>query len=286
MANNAQEHNDSLMKTGLQILKKCKEESLPCMLWGGGAIYFLLGGRLDYRKMSDLEFFLPTEADKQIRQILTDMGFYANKPFNSLQNMYKTRRREFYRPNRELTSHEIEEVEHGRKGNIDDVEFQKVELFVYGIKMCWNFKFDELPDSYKGTLICPSGFQLALKANAIHPDDFDLKDIQDISSVLSSNCCGALATTDTIFKEAVLDENIQYSIGKEIFEHFSKTKYDFPSTLIRNFTEVLNYSGLSEGGKSTLLELIEFLKPCEEKNKSGGFLSKARKEKPVRVDAR
>ena len=62
------------MKTGYQILEQCKEESIPCFLWAGGAIYHILGGRLDYRKMSDLEFFLPRKSDKQIKQILLNKG--------------------------------------------------------------------------------------------------------------------------------------------------------------------------------------------------------------------
>jgi hypothetical protein len=286
MDNTAKSYNDSLMKVGYEILQECKDESIPCFLWGGGAIYHLLGGKLDYRQMSDLEFFLPKSKDKEVRRILKDMGFYPNKPFNNMQSMSRTPRREYYRPNRELTTTEIEDVEHGRKSNVEDVEFQKVELFVDGIRMCWTFKFKELPSNYDGTLICPPGFQLALKANAIHPDDFDLKDIQDISSVVSSNCCGRVTENDSTFKEAQLDENLEYSVGTNIFEHLSKLKYDFPTVVTRNFTEVLDYSGLSEGGKSTLNELIDFLKPWEKKNKSGGFLAKARKEKPVRVDPR
>lgn len=286
MDNSAKTHNDALMKVGYEILQICKEESIPCFLWGGGAIYHLLGGKLDYRIMSDLEFFYPKTVDKDIQNILIQMGFHPNKPFNNMQSMSRTPRREYYRPNRELTQTEIEDVEHGRKSNIEDAEFQKVELFVDGIRMCWTFKFKELPDNYDGTLICPPGFQLALKTNAIHPDDFDLKDIQDISSVVSSNCCGKVTATDSTFKEAHLDENIEYTVGTDIFEHLSRLKYDFPTVVIRNFTEALGYSGLSEEGKSTLTELIDFLKPCEKKNKSGGFLAKARKEKPVRVDPR
>jgi len=237
----AKNHNDELMKVGYQILQECLDENIPCFLWGGGAIYHMLGGKLDYRKMSDLEFFIPKKVDNQMKKILKQMGFYANRPFNMMQNMSKTPRREFYRPDRELTEIEVEEIEHGRKGNIQDVEFQKVEIFVVGIKMCWTFKFKELPSSYTNTLICPPGFQLALKANAIHSDDLDLKDIQDISSVVSSSCCGEVTTRDTIFTEPHLDENIRYSVGTEIFKHLSKRKFEFPSTIIRNFTECLNY---------------------------------------------
>lgn len=292
MENSAKTQNDKLMKTGYQILHESNEAAIPCFLWAGGAIYHMLGGKLDYRKMSDLEFFLPRNShkkknvDKQFEKILKEMGFIPYSWFNNIQNQYREPRREFYLPNRELTSKEIEEVEHGRSKNVEDVEFQKVELFINGIKMCWTFKFKELPLSYDGTLISPPGFQLALKANAIHAEDFDLKDIQDISSVVSSNCCGEVTTTGTVFKEPYLDENVNYSIGTEIFEHLSKLKLNFPTTIIRNFTETLNYSGLTENGKSTLLELIDFLKPLEKKNKGGGFLSKARKEKPRRVDAR
>ena len=32
---------------------------MPCFIWGGGAIYHMLNGNLDYRKMSDIEFMLP-----------------------------------------------------------------------------------------------------------------------------------------------------------------------------------------------------------------------------------
>ncbi|UCE13096.1 MAG: nucleotidyltransferase family protein [Candidatus Heimdallarchaeota archaeon] len=286
MTSSAQVHNDELMKTGYQILEQCKEESIPCFLWAGGAIYHILGGRLDYRPMSDLEFFLPRKADKQVQQILLNNGFYANKYFNSMQNMYRIRRREFYFPNRELTSHEIEELEHGRRSNIDNVKFQKIELFITGIKMCWTFKFEELPEAYNETLICPPGFQLALKANAIHPEDFDLKDIQDIASMVNSDCCGKVTSEDSIFTEPKLDENLNCSIGTGIFEELSNRKHKFASTVNRNFKEVLNYSGLTESGKSKLSQLIEFLEPFEQLDNKSGILSRARKEKPRRVDAR
>ena len=108
MDNSMKAHNDSLMNCGYEILQQCDEKSIPCFLWGGGAIYHLLGGRLDYRIMSDLEFFIPKKADKDVQNILTTMGFYPNKPFNMMQNMSRTPRREYYRPNRELSQSEIE----------------------------------------------------------------------------------------------------------------------------------------------------------------------------------
>ncbi|MFX0052998.1 MAG: hypothetical protein ACFFAJ_02285 [Candidatus Hodarchaeota archaeon] len=286
MTSSAQEHNDSLMETGYQILKQCQDISIPCILWGGGAIYHILGGKLNYRKMSDLEFFIPKKVDNQIKEILLDKGFYANKYFNSMQNMYKIRRREYFLPNRELTTHEIEELEHGRRGNIENAAYQKVEIFVTGIKMCWTFNFHDLPEAYKETLICPPGFQLALKANAIHPEDFDLKDIEDIASMVNSNCCEKVSRKDTIFTTPILNESLKCTIGTEIFEELSNTKYKFSSTVIRNFSEVLNYSGLNDSGKSKLSQIIEFLKPFEIKDDKGGFISRARKEKPRRVDAR
>jgi len=278
-------HNDSLMKCGYQVLEQCEEKSIPCFLWGGGAIYHMLGGRLDYRKMSDMEFFISKKSDKEMHNILTDMGFYANRPFNMMQNMSRTPRREFYRPNRELSSAEIEDLEHGRRDNIEDVEYQKIELFVDGIRMCWTFKFAELPSSYLKTLVCPPGFQIALKANAIHPDDFDLKDIQDISSIFNANA--QIGSKDSIFREPKLDSNIEFSIGKEIFEVLGKSKLKFPSTMIRNFQETLNYNGpicCTDEGKSKLEKLIAFVEPMKLKKK--GFLSKVRMERPERVDAR
>ncbi|MHA2294521.1 MAG: hypothetical protein ACXAEU_09140 [Candidatus Hodarchaeales archaeon] len=286
MEESAQAHNDKLMKTAYQILEQCKEESIPIMLWGGGAIYHIIGGELNYRKMSDLEFFYPKKVDKQINIILGDMGFYANRPFNNMQNMSRTPRREFYRPDRELTIKEIEDVEHGRKANVEDVEFEKVELFVTGIRMCWTFKFDDLPNSFNETLICPPGFQLALKANAIHQDDFDLKDIQDIACVLNSNCCEKVSSKDTIFTDAFLDKDTRCIIGTEIFEYLSNAKQDFSKTVLRNLNEVLKYSGLNESGKNKLLKLIDFIRPLEEKDKNSSFMSKIRKEKPVRVESR
>ncbi|MHA2088518.1 MAG: hypothetical protein ACW972_09590, partial [Promethearchaeota archaeon] len=75
----AKAYNDSLMDTGYQILQRCKEKSTPCFLWAGGAIYHMLGGKLNYRKMSDLEFFIPSSVDKEFTNILKEMGFYANK---------------------------------------------------------------------------------------------------------------------------------------------------------------------------------------------------------------
>ena len=150
--------------------------------------------------------------------------------------------------------------------------------------MCWTFKFDELPDGYTDALISPPGFQIALKANAIHSDDFDLKDIQDISSILDAN--GKIAETDTIFTEPNPIPNIEFSIGTEIFEHLSKLKLKFPSTIQRNFTEVLNYDGpicCSEDGKERLSQLLSILEPLKG---SSGFIKKMRKERPERVDAR
>jgi hypothetical protein len=277
-------HNDALMETGYQILEECKENEITCLLWGGGAINHIVGGRLDYRKMSDLEFFLPKKADKPLHKILTELGFIANRPFNTMQNMSRTPRREFYKPNRELSSTEIEHVEHGRKSNVKDVKFHKVELFIDGIRMCWTFNFKELPVSYNEALICPPGFQLALKANAIHPDDFDLKDIQDISSIMNAN--GRIAETDSIFKEPQHDPNIEFSIGTEVFKRFSNLKLKFPSTIIRNFNEVLNYNGAvccNENGKEKLAQIVEFLEPLKG---TSGFITKMRKERPERVDAR
>ncbi|MFW9905514.1 MAG: hypothetical protein ACFFFH_14325 [Candidatus Thorarchaeota archaeon] len=286
MDNSAKIHNDELMKLGYQLLEQCANEGIPCFLWGGGAIYHMLGGRLNYRKMSDLEFFLPKKSDHIVQAFLEDLGFIPYTTFNNMQNMSHTPRREFYRPNRELTDLETEEVEHGRKSNINDAKFQKVELFVDGIKMCWTFNFKDLPSNYKESLISPPGFQLALKANAIHSDDFDLKDVQDISSVVSSSCCGKVAEEDTIFKEPRLDENISYSVGTRIFRLLSQKKHEFPSTIIKNFSECLKYPKLAENGRETLLKLIEFLKPLEKKDLNAGMITKARKEKPRRVDAR
>ena len=151
--------------------------------------------------------------------------------------------------------------------------------------MCWTFKFSDLPPSYSDTLICPPGFQIALKANAIHPDDFDLKDIQDISSILNAN--GQVGSTDTIFEEARLVPDLEFSIGTEIFEVLAKSKLKFPSTVLRNFQETLNYNGpicCNTEGKTKLGKLIEFIKPIE--SKKSGFLSKVRMERPERVDAR
>ncbi|MFX1285993.1 MAG: hypothetical protein ACFFB5_20285 [Promethearchaeota archaeon] len=286
MENSEKAHNDELMKVGYQLLEKCNNDGISCFLWGGGAIYHMLGGRLDYREMSDLEFFLPKKFDHSVQDILKELGFIPYTTFNNMQNMSRTPRREFYRPNRELDDLEIEEVEHGRRKNIEDVKFQKVELFVTGIKMCWTFKFKELPSSYKKSLIAPPGFQLALKANAIYSEDFDLKDIQDISSVVSSSCCEEVTTEDSIFREPHLDANIRYSIGTDIFRILSKKKHEFPSTIIRNFSECLKYPKLSENGKKTLLQLIDFLKPLEKKDLDAGLFAKAKKEKPRRVDAR
>jgi hypothetical protein len=51
-------------------------------------------------------------------------------------------------------------------------------------------------------------------------------------------------------------------------------------------TEVLNYPELNEEGKAKIQKILDFMKPLEEKDISSGFLAKARKEKPVRVDNR
>lgn len=287
MESDAQAHNDKLMKRGYEILCRCKEESIACFLWGGGAIYHMLGGKLDYRKMSDLEFLLPKKADNRLQQLLEEMGFIPYTMFNNMQNMYSMPRREFYLPSRELSKAEIEDIKQGRRKNIKDVEFQKIELFIDGIRMCWSFKLKELPKSYTTSLICPPGFQLALKANPMHPDDFDLKDIQDISNVLNNPNCN-IEMWDTIFEEPYLEKNIEFSIGTHIFERLSNSKFHFPLILIRNFTEAFNYPILSKIGKPKLLELINFLNPFKEKDTRSGFLSKllVRKEKPVRVDIR
>ncbi|MHA2342490.1 MAG: hypothetical protein ACXADW_11485, partial [Candidatus Hodarchaeales archaeon] len=243
------EYNDRLMAVGYQILEKCIEKSIPCFLWGGGAIYHMLQGNLDYRKMSDLEFFLPKKYDKILQEILIQLDFIPYETFNNIQNMSRTPRREFYRPNRELTSNEIEEVKRGRKSNIENVDFQKIEIFVDGIRMCWTFNYKDLPSNYSNTLICPPGFQIALKANPIHPDDFDLKDIQDITNVMNSDCCTDVKENDTIFKSLNLGDTFEYSIGLESFKTLSSTKREFPSTVIKNLTEVLNYPELNEEGK-------------------------------------
>lgn len=280
-----QAHNDALMDAGYQFLKQCQENSIPCFLWGGGAICHFLGGKMGYRKMSDLEFFLPTKSDKPAQTFLEEMGFLPYKSFNNIQNQYDPKRREFYRPNRELSESEIELVHYGRKSNIENVKFQKIELFVNGIRLCWTFKLKDLPSNYFESLICPPGFQLALKAHAIHPDDFDLKDIQDISRVLNSTYC-EVGSTDTIFTEVEPGQPTQYVIGKDVFEKVAAKKFNFAATVIRNLSEVMLHADLSEDGKAKLLQLLDFLKPLDEKDKSLGFLSKAKKEKPVRVDAR
>ncbi len=284
MNNSMKTQNDALMKTGYEILQECKENGINCFIWGGGAVYHLLGGKLDYRVMSDIEFLLPKSHDNKLQSILEEIGFIPYSTFNNMQNMYALPRREFYKPNRELTEAEISDVKHGRKKDLKDVEFQKVELFIDGIRMCWSFKIDELPKNYKDSLICPAGFQLALKGNPIHPDDFDLKDIQDIANILGNSNCN-INQTDTIFTEASLLENMNYNIGREIFLNLSKSKYQFSTTVLRNFIEVLNYSGLTENGKNKLNDLIEFLTPIKEKEDNSRFAS-LRKERPCRVDSR
>ena len=100
MDNSAQSHNDQLMNIGYSVLNQCKELSLPCFIWGGGAIYHMLKGKLAYRKMSDIEFLLPKSADHKVQGILTNMGFTPYSTFNNMQNMYSMPRREFYLPDR------------------------------------------------------------------------------------------------------------------------------------------------------------------------------------------
>ncbi|MFW9778462.1 MAG: hypothetical protein ACFFE8_06360 [Candidatus Heimdallarchaeota archaeon] len=281
----AQAQNDALMELGYKFLNQCKEHSIPCFLWGGGAIYYFLGGKMDYRKMSDMEFLLPLKVDHEVQGLLEEMGFLPYKTFNNMQNQYDPKRREFYLPSRELSKNEEDNVFHGRKSNVEDAKFKKVELFVNGIRLCWTFKIKDLPSNYFESLICPPGFQIALKAHAIHPDDFDLKDIQDIARVVNSPQCG-VGSTDTIFDDINPGQPGQYVIGKDIFEKVADKKLDFAGTIVRNLSEVLLHAGLTQNGKTKLLEIIDFLKPLEEKDESLGFLSRAKKEKPVRVDAR
>jgi hypothetical protein len=284
MEGSAQTHNDKLMTSAYEILRQCKENSLPCFVWGGGAIYHLLNGKLDYRKMSDIEFMLPKFADKKMKQILKDLGFIPYSTFNNVQNMYSMPRREFYLPDRELTGIEIEDLKHGRKSNINNVNFQKVELFIDGIRMCWKFNIKDLPKSYAESSICPPGFQIALKLNPIHPDDFDLKDIQDITSVLNQHHI-KIEELDTIFTEPQINPDLVCCIGTKIFERLTRTKDQFAMTTHRNLSMVEENPELNESGKQKVQKLLEFLSPLLEKDK-GGFLSKIRREKPVRVDAR
>jgi hypothetical protein len=284
MGISAQSHNDQLMATGYTVLKQCKELSLPCFIWGGGAIYHMLKGKLDYRKMSDIEFLLPKSADHKVQEILTDLGFIPYSTFNNMQNMYSMPRREFYLPDRTLSDQEVENLKHGRKSDIENVNFQKVELFVDGIRMCWQFKLKDLPKSYTESIICPPGFQIALKTNPIHPDDFDLKDVQDISYVLNQPNV-TLGELDTIFREPSISENMDCCIGTKMFEKLANAKDQFATTVSRNFNEVLKYEELSDSGRSLLNQLVAFLEPLKKRDE-GGFLSKMRREKPVRVDNR
>jgi hypothetical protein len=281
----AQTHNDALMDVGYQFLKQCQENSIPCFLWGGGAIYHFLAGKMNYRKMSDLEFLLPKASDKPAQKLLEEMGFLPYKTFNNMQNQYDPKRREFYRPDRELSDTETEHVFSGRRSSIEDVKFQKIELFVNGIRLCWTFKLKDIPSNYFESLICPPGFQVGLKAHAIHPDDFDLKDIQDLSRVLNSPL-SKVGSTDTIFNAVEQGKLDSFIIGKDVYEKVAETKFNFAGTVIRNLSEVLLHADLNESGKGKILELIDFLKPLEESDNSLGFLSKAKREKPVRVDAR
>ncbi|MHA2345900.1 MAG: hypothetical protein ACXACP_04215 [Candidatus Hodarchaeales archaeon] len=284
MEDSPQTHNDKLMRTGYEILEQCKELSYPCFIWGGGAIYHLLNGKLDYRKMSDIEFLLPKSVDKGMEKILLDKGFIPYSTFNNMQNMYEMPRREYYLPNRELTEVEIGDIKHGSKGEVKDVQFQKLELFVDGIRMCWKFTIKDMPKSYAESLICPPGFQLALKANPIHPDDFDLKDVQDIANILNLPNT-EIAELDTIFTDTQIDESNICCIGTKMFERLSRSKDQFATTAHRNLSHVLEYSGLNEAGTQKAEELIKFLTPLLAKDK-GGFFAKMRREKPVRVDSR
>lgn len=284
MNDSIKSHNDALMKVGYQILDECKDENINCMIWGGGAIYHLLEGQLDYRKMSDIEFLLPKKGDKQVQAMLEELGFIPFTSFNNMQNMYSMPRREFYRPNRELTTTELDSLKGGRKKDIKDAEFQKIEMFIDGIRMCWSFKLKELPKNYIDSFICPPGFQIALKSNPVHPDDFDLKDVQDIAQILNGSRC-QISTEDTIFTEPGLTDNMEYCIGTEIFEKLSKSKNKFPGVVITNLSEVLKYNGLTDEGKKKINTLIEFLTPIKEKDEGSRFAS-LRKERPCRVDSR
>lgn len=284
MNDSIKSHNDALMKVGYQILDECKNENIKCMIWGGGAIYHLLEGQLDYRKMSDIEFLLPKKGDKQVQAMLEELGFIPFTSFNNMQNMYSMPRREFYLPNRELTATELDSLKGGRKKDIKDAEFQKIEMFIDGIRMCWSFKLKELPKNYNDSFICPPGFQIALKSNPVHPDDFDLKDVQDIAQILNGSRC-KISTEDTIFTEPGLTDNMEYCIGTEIFEKLSKSKNKFPGVVITNLSEVLKYNGLTDEGKKKINTLIEFLTPIKEKDE-GSRLASLRKERPCRVDSR
>ncbi len=279
-----QTHNDKLMASAYEILRQCKERSIPCFLWGGGGIYHMINGKLDYRKMSDIEFMLPKSADKKVQKILEDLGFIPYSTFNNVQNMYSMPRREFYLPDRELTDSEVENLQRGRKSKIDNVKFQKVELFVNGIRMCWKFNIKDLPKSYADSVICPPGFQIALKLNPIHPDDFDLKDIQDIAQVLNQPHT-KIVELDTIFTEPQLSSEYDCCIGTKMFERLSKTKDQFATIIHRNLSKVIESSELNEQGRQKAEKILDFVSPLLEKDK-GGFLSKMRREKPVRVDAR
>ncbi|MHA1975824.1 MAG: hypothetical protein ACW98I_02855 [Candidatus Hodarchaeales archaeon] len=284
MEESVQTHNDELMASAYEILRQCKENSLPCFVWGGGGIYHLINGKLDYRKMSDIEFMLPKSADKKLQKILEDLGFIPYSTFNNVQNMYSMPRREFYLPDRELTDSEIENLQRGRRRSIENVKFQKVELFIDGIRMCWKFNIGELPKIYADSVICPPGFQIALKLNPIHPDDFDLKDIQDITQVLNQTHT-KIVELDSIFTEPQLSNDLDCCIGTKVFERFARTKDQFITTVHRNLLKVLEYPELNEQGRLKAQKLIDFISPLLEKDK-GGFLSKMRREKPVRVDAR
>ena len=284
MEESAKQHNDELMKNGYEILERCIEEDFPCFIWGGGAIYHYLNGNLNYRKMSDIEFLLPKSADSKMQNILEQMDFIPYSTFNNIQNMYPMPRREFYLPDRKLTDLEIEDIKHGRKSNIKNVNLKKIELFVDGIRMCWKFTLKELPKSYADSRICPPGFQVALKINAVHPDDFDLKDAQDISQIFNKPTL-KINSLDTIISEPKIDESLECCIGTKTFERISRTKDQFATVAFRNLSNVLEVTELTDAGKSKIEELMAFLETLK-KNDHAGFFAHLRREKPVRVDAR
>ncbi|WP_455143050.1 hypothetical protein [Candidatus Hodarchaeum mangrovi] len=284
MEESAKQHNDELMKAGYEILERCIEANFPCFIWGGGAIYHYLNGNLDYRKMSDIEFLLPKSADTKMQNILEQMDFIPYSTFNNIQNMYPMPRREFYLPDRKLTIQEIEDIKHGRKNDLKSVKFKKVELFVDGIRMCWKFTLKELPKSYADSRICPPGFQVALKVNPIHPDDFDFKDVQDISRIFNKPAL-KINKLDTIIPEPKIDDTLECCLGTKTFERISKAKDQFATVAFRNLNSVLESSELTDIGKSKVEELLTVLEVLK-KNDKGGFLSGLRREKPVRVDAR
>jgi hypothetical protein len=120
--------------------------------------------------------------------------------------------------------------------------------------------------------------------NPIHPDDFDLKDIQDISKVLNQSN-SKVAEMDTIYKNPQLNEGVECCIGTKMFERLSRSKDLFATTAHRNLNSVLEHNELTEAGRQKAEKIVSFLTPLLEKDK-GGFFSKMRREKPVRVDTR